>query len=118
MRPVFSTALAGGIALAGAAFMAGAAWAAPNAGTGGFQAASAACPDDARSCPPEAGVIDRLPDSFFEGGGGVGPQGVDHDGGYAIWVRAGGSAAARGRVAAAATARVSIATRVHVRGRP
>lgn len=116
MRPVLSSALAGALALAGTAMIAGGAWAAPDDGRGRSEAARV-CGDDARACPADTGVIDPLPDSFFEGGGGVGPQVVEGSGGYAVWVRGAGSGAARSQVQATAAVRVNVEARTHVRGR-
>jgi len=82
----------------------------------------AAC-DEARGprgrsdCPAESGVIDHLPDSFFVGGGGVGPQVVDYGGGEHVWVHAAGGASASAQASASASASVRVSVSVRAHGR-
>jgi hypothetical protein len=120
MRPVISPAVARVLALAAATMIAGAAWAGPESDS---SRGEGACRDTARSasdqsgCRADAAVIDHLPDSFFVGGGGVGPQVMDHGGGYAVWVHATGSAAAHAEAEATAAARVSAQAHSHIRAR-
>jgi len=101
------------------ASLAGPAWADPSGDDADGARSSPVCdrdvssPDAPRSCPRESGVIDHLPDSFFIGGGGVGPQVVETGGGEQVWVHAAGGGSASGSASASATASASV--RVNVR---
>ena len=70
---------------------------------------------DRNDCPSEPGVIDHLPDSFFIGGGGVGPQVVEGGGGEHVWAYAAGGASASARASASASVRVSVQVHAHRR---
>jgi hypothetical protein len=70
--------------------------------------------DDAR-CAPETGVIDHLPDSFFIGGGGVGPQVAETYESGRVWVYGSGEAAAGAHATASASASASVHVSVRVR---
>ncbi len=117
-RPIVLSLVLAAMALAGAAR-------ACPAGDGRDASGPVATCDDARDsharsdCPTESGVIDHLPDSFFVGGGGVGPQFVEGGGGEHVWVHGGseasGSASAQASASASASVRVSVS--VHGRGR-
>ena len=65
----------------------------------------------------EPGVIDHLPDSFFIGGGGVGPQAWEAGGGERVWVYAAGgasaTASASAHASASASVRVSVGAHAH-----
>ena len=100
-----------------AATLASPAWAGPDGDDRGADAAVAACrADDAQTgCPGDTGVIDHLPDSFFVGGGGVGPQGAEVGGSDHVWVHAAGGAFAGARVSAGARTNVSVSIRAHAR---
>jgi hypothetical protein len=113
------------LAVAASMALAGAAWACPP-GDDRDEAAQtdrpAACAgvepaSDRDRRPCETGVIEHLPDSFFIGGGGVGPQGWDAAGGGRVWVYAAGgaSATASAHASASASVRVSVSAHSHRR---
>lgn len=76
--------------------------------TAGGHPAPSGCsaPAPVRRCPPGGGEI-HLPDSFFIGGGGVGPEMVWIGGGGGYWI-AGGTAYAGGFASAYARAGSSV----------
>ena len=89
---------------------------------GAGEAPQPACDDpraapDRNNCPAEPGVIDHLPDSFFVGGGGVGPQVVEAGGGEHVWAYAAGGASASAGASARASASASVSVRARVSGR-
>jgi hypothetical protein len=71
--------------------------------------------DDDTRCVADTGVIDHLPDSFFIGGGGVGPQAAETYERGRVWVYGSGSASAGAHATASASASASVRVSVRVR---